>query len=85
MHSTEDTARGVKHSNAASTGAPESGNNITVTKDTETWGWLANGLNVLLSMSILEIGHLAREDAEDVQCVASFCQKLNQQLLERYQ
>ena len=79
MHNTEDTAHGVKHSNAASTEAPESGN-LTISKDWESIGWLSNGLNVLLAMSILEIGNLTREDACDVQYVAYFSQELNQLL-----
>ncbi|MDR0692071.1 MAG: hypothetical protein LBF69_03425 [Prevotellaceae bacterium] len=80
MHSTEDTSRGVKHSNAAGTEAPDSGN-LTISKDWESIGWLSNGLNVLLAMSILEIGHLTKEDAADVQYVAYFSQEFNQTLL----
>jgi hypothetical protein len=83
---TEEIARGAKHSNAASTGAPESGNNdYTIVKDWESVEWLANGLNVLLAMSILEIGNLPKKDAGDVQYVAYFAQELNQKLLKHAQ
>jgi hypothetical protein len=86
MTNTENNARGAKHSNAASTGAPESGNNdCTIVKDWESIGWLANGLNNLLAISILEIGQLTRMDAEDVQYVAYFAQELNQKLLKHAQ
>jgi hypothetical protein len=84
MSYTEESARGAKHSNAASTGAPESGI-LTITKDWESVGWLANGLNALLAMSILEIGNLTKKDATDVQFVAFFSHELNQQLLEHCQ
>ena len=53
---------------------------FTITKDWESIGWLSNGLNVLLAMSILEIGNLTKEDAADVQYVAFFSQELNQLL-----
>jgi hypothetical protein len=87
MNYTENKVSGAKQSNAVNTGAPESGDEITITKDLETWGWLANGIGLLLSMSIVEMSKapLGEEDAGDVQCVAGFCQEINQQLLERYQ
>jgi hypothetical protein len=84
MQYTENNARGAKHSNAASTEAPESGN-LTITKDWESMEWLANGLSVLLAMSILEIGNLTKEEAGNVQFVAYFSQELNQSLLKHAQ
>jgi hypothetical protein len=86
MITTENNARGAKHSNAASTGAHESGkNNYTIVRDWESIGWLATGLNNLLAMSILEIGDLTKEDADDVQYVAFFAKELNEALLKRLQ
>ncbi|MDR3132692.1 MAG: hypothetical protein LBU42_01545 [Prevotellaceae bacterium] len=87
MNYTESNEHGAKHSNAVNTGAPDSGNNITITNDLETWGWLANGIGLLLMMSVVEMNKvpLGIEDAGDVQYVANFCQELNQQLIEHYQ
>jgi hypothetical protein len=85
MINTESNEHGAKHSNAVNTEAPDSGKNITITKDLETWGWLTNGIGLLLTMSILGISDLNEDDAEDVQYAAHFCQELNQQLIEHYQ
>jgi hypothetical protein len=85
MSNTERTEHGAKHSSAVSTEAPESGNNNSITKDWESWEWLANGLNILLASSILEIALLTKEDAGDVQYVAYFSQELNQTLLRHAQ
>jgi hypothetical protein len=84
MLNTEDNARGAKHSNAASTGAPESGR-FAIDNDLETWRWIANGIGQLLSIAILEIAEsaLEKKDAEDIQCAVDFCQYLNFQLLKR--
>jgi hypothetical protein len=67
---------------AVNTGASESGK-ITITKDWENWEWFANGLNLLLAHSILEIGDFNENDAKDVQYVAYFSQELNHKLLRR--
>jgi hypothetical protein len=58
---------------------------FNVTRDLEIWGWIANGLNILLAHSILNIGDLEKDDADDVQNLAIFSQELNRQLLDHYQ